>query len=55
MLVGTPQTDSLQAEASVLNPKIAHWPYSLAIERPFARFDLHTCCQNGNFMVMKMS
>ena len=43
MLVETPRTDSLPAEASVQNPKIAHWlhlPYSLAVERLFARFNL---------------
>ena len=43
MLVETPRTDNIQAEASVQNLKIAHSlhrPYSLAVERLFARFNL---------------
>ena len=40
MLVETPRTDSLRAEGSAYNPKIAHLPYSLAVERLFTLFDL---------------
>ena len=40
MLVETPQTDSLRAEASMYSLKIACWPYSLAVERLFTLFDL---------------
>ena len=40
MLVETPRTDSLRAEASTYNPKIARWPYLLAVERLFTLFDL---------------
>ena len=40
MLVETPRTDSLRAEASAYNPKMARWPYSLAVERLFTLFDL---------------